>query len=313
MLGFFLVIPLMIIIITGNVLRAKGFYSASDIAALTKTLYWVILPPLLFRTTYMAGKEVLTQPNLFIAANICYIGTMLLAWALSAGFFHKGDRGRTAVSVFASYRSNNIYLGFPVVDLAMGAAGFHQASVYIAVTMVSFQLFSIAAGELVMYGRVSGSGVWKICKRLVRNPLIISCVLGVSAAMLRVPIHFVLDETMKLMSGAATAVALLALGGTLDLSRLSRIAAILKLTWLDCLIKLIINPFMMYGLLMIFPVQKELMQVTVMLSSMPNAVNCFILAKGMGMDAEYAADLVAATTLLGMLSIPFWAYILHMV
>ena len=52
MLGFFLVIPLMIIILAGNILRSKGFYSSSDIAALTKTLYWVILPPLLFRTTY---------------------------------------------------------------------------------------------------------------------------------------------------------------------------------------------------------------------------------------------------------------------
>lgn len=50
-----------------------------------------------------------------------------------------------------------------------------------------------------------------------------------------------------------------------------------------------------------------------MLSAMPNAVNCFILARGMGMDSEYAADLVAATTLLGIISIPAWAYILGMV
>ncbi len=44
MFGFFLVLPLVIIIITGNQLRARGFYSADDISALMKTLYWVILP-----------------------------------------------------------------------------------------------------------------------------------------------------------------------------------------------------------------------------------------------------------------------------
>lgn len=313
MLGFFLVIPLMIIILTGNILRSKGFYSSSDIAALTKTLYWVILPPLLFRTTYMAGTEVLTQPNLLISATLCYCVTMAVAWVFSVFWYHKGDRKRIAVSVFSAFRSNNIYLGFPVVELAMGQAGLHQASIYIAVTMVSFQLLSIAAGEIVMYGRVSRAGLLDICKKLVKNPLIISCVLGVSCAMLKVPIHFVLDETMKLMSGAATAVALLALGGTLDLSRLSRIIGILRMTWLDCIVKLLINPMIMYGLLAIFPIAHPLMQVTVMLSSMPTAVNCFILAKGMGMDGEYAADLVAATTLLGIISIPFWAYFLHMV
>ena len=34
------------------------------------------------------------------------------------------------------------------------------------------------------------------------------------------------------------------------------------------------------------------------------------VAKEMDMDAEYAADLVAATTVLGVLSIPFWTYVL---
>lgn len=312
MFGFFLVIPLVIIIITGNLLRGRGFYSQSDISALTKTLYWVILPPLLFRTTYTAGKEVLTQPNLLIASTLCYILTLIAAFTISS-FLYKGNKKQIAVSVLASFRANNIYLGFPVVDLAMGAAGLHQASIYIAVTMISFQLISIAAGDIVMYGKVSRNGLCSIGRRLLTNPLIISCVLGVSTAMLKIPLPFVLDETMKLMSGAATAVALLALGGTLDLSRLSRVMGILKATWSDAVIKLLINPSIMYLLLLAFPVSKPLFQVTVMLSSMPCAINCFILAKGMGMDGEYAADLVAATTLLGIVSIPFWAYAVGLV
>lgn len=313
MFGFFLVMPLMLIIITGNQLRARGFYSSADISALTKTLYWVILPPLLFRTTYLAGSDVLRQPNLLAASAICYILTLAVAWAGSVRYFHKGNVKRTAVSVFASFRSNNIYLGFPVVQLAMGEAGLHAASIYLAVTTISFQLISLASGEIIMYGCISMAGVRKIIKKLALNPLLISCVLGVGAATLHIPLHFVLDETLKLMGGAATAVALLALGGTLDLSCLSRIIRIMKETWFDIVIKLIVNPLIMYLLLLLMPIDEQLFQVTIMLSSMPNAVNCFILAKGMDMDGDYAADLVAATTMLGMFSIPAWAYILHMV
>ena len=313
MFGFFLVMPLVIIIAMGNVLKRRGFYSAADIAALSKTLYWVILPLLLFRTTYISGTEVLTQPNLLISVNVCYIATIALSWGGAAFFAHKGDIRRVAVSVFSDFRSNNIYLGFPVIQLAMGEAGLHLASIYIAVSTIFFQVLSTGAGELALNGRLTAKSFAAMGRRLGKNPLVISCVAGVLAALAHVPIHFVLDETMKLVSGAATAVALLALGGTLDISRMSRVVEIIRRTWFDIIIKIIVNPLLMWGALILFPVDSELLKVTVMLSSMPCAVNCFIIAKSMGMDGEYAADLVASTTLLGILSIPAWAYALGIV
>lgn len=313
MFGFMLVMPLVIIIAIGNILKRRGFYSAADIAALSKTLYWVILPLLLFRTSYISGTEFLTQPNLLISVNICYLATIALSWSCGAFFVHRGNVKRIAVSVLSGFRSNNIYLGFPVVQLAMGEAGLHLASVYVAVSTIFFQVLSIGAGEIALKGRLTLNSFASMGKMLVKNPLVVSCVLGVSAALAHVPIHFVLDETMKLVSGAATAVALLALGGSLDISRMSRVAGIIRRTWFDIVIKLVVNPLIMWGALILFPVGADLLKVTVMLSAMPCAVNCFIIAKGMGMDGEYAADLVAATTLLGILSIPAWAYALGIV
>ena len=112
--------------------------------------------------------------------------------------------------------------------------------------------------------------------------------------------------------GHATKV-VIALGGTLDIPRMGRVFEIIRRTWFDIIIKLAVNPLIMWGALLLFPVDADLLRVTVMLSSMPCAVNCFIIAKGMGMDGEYAADLVASTTLLGILSIPAWAYALGIV
>lgn len=313
MFGFLLVMPLVIIIAMGNILKRRGFYSAADIAALSKTLYWVILPLLFFRTSYISGTELLTQPNLLISVNICYLTTIIISWGFGVFFVHKGNIKRIAVSVLSGFRSNNIYLGFPVIQLAMGEAGLHLASVYVAVSTIFFQVLSIGAGEIALNGRITLRSFGSMGKLLVKNPLVVSCVLGVSAALVHIPIHFVLDETMKLVSGAATAVALLALGGTLDIPRMGRVFEIIRRTWFDIIIKLAVNPLIMWGALLLFPVDADLLRVTVMLSSMPCAVNCFIIAKGMGMDGEYAADLVASTTLLGILSIPAWAYALGIV
>ena len=311
MFGFFLVLPLMSIIAAGNILRMRGFYSGDDIKTLTKTLFWVILPPLLFRTTFISGREVLSQPNLLLSLNICYILTIAVSWVGAAFFFHKGDGRRICVSAFACIRSNNIYLGFPVMFLAMGDAGLHNASVYLAVSTISFQLFSVMAGETASFGKLSREALGKILRKLALNPLIISCCAGIALALTGLDkLPGFADEAMKLMGNAATAVALLALGGTLDLSRIGKLLKMLKSTFADSVIKLLVHPAIMFVMLIIFPVPRPLMQATVMLSSMPSAVNCFILAKEMDMDAEYAADLVAATTVLGVLSIPFWTYVL---
>ncbi|MBR4401767.1 MAG: AEC family transporter [Synergistes sp.] len=313
MLGIFLVLPLLIIIVIGNRLRAYGFYSADDIAALMRTLFYVILPPLLFRTSYLAGRSALSQTNLFYATTICFLLTMLFAYISARFFIHKGDLRRTATSVFASFRGNNVYLGLPVIQLSMGSSGMSEAAVYLAVTAVSFQLLSVAAGEIIMHGRMSAKGIITILKRLATNPLILSCSAGVVFALSGIHIHFVIDETLKLMGNAATAVALLALGGSLDLSNLGAFAGIIRRTWFDMLVKLALNPALMYLLFCFFPVSENMLKVTVMMSAMPTAVNCFILARGMGMDGDYAADLVASTTIMCIFAIPVWANILHMV
>ncbi|MDD3673352.1 MAG: AEC family transporter [Synergistaceae bacterium] len=314
MFGLFLVLPLMLIIITGNLLRSRGFYSERDIKTLTKTLYWVILPPLLIRTTFISGREVFVQIDLLIGLTFAYILTISIAAAGAVFLYHRDNRERIAVSVFSSIRANNIYLGFPVIMLAMGETGLKDASIYIAVSTISFQIISIMAGEFALSGKFSLSGLGGILKRLTVNPLIISCALGIGLALAGLrTIPGVFDETMKLMGGAATAIALLALGGTLDLSRISSIYNMIKATWHDCLIKLVIHPIILWVLLLALSVPEPLLKVTVMLSSMPSAVNCFIMAKEMKMDSDYAADLVASTTVLGIISIPVWANILGII
>lgn len=313
MYAFFLVLPLMIIIIIGNVLRSRGFYSKEDLAALTKTLYWVILPALFFSTAYESGKELLNQPNLFIAANICFVTTIAFAWIASVLLIHKGDRGRIAVSVLAAIRGNNIYLGFPIILLAMGQEGLRQASVSMAVTVLSFQLLSLAAGELAMSGRIGARNLLSIFVKVLKNPMVFSCIAGGSLALLGVPVPAFIKESLRLLSAAATAVALISIGGTLDFSSFHQVVRMIRATYFDCLVRLVFSPLLMWLCLTIWPVSRELTQVTVMLTSMPAAVNVFILSREMNMDSEYGAEVVAATTALSVLSIPAWATLLGIV
>ena len=72
--------------------------------------------------------------------------------------------------------------------------------------------------------------------------------------------------------------------------------------------KLFIHPAIIMAAFLLFPLSGNpaLMQVAVVASSISPAFNCYILAQGMGMDSDYAALMIASSTLLAMVTTLFW-------
>ena len=71
--------------------------------------------------------------------------------------------------------------------------------------------------------------------------------------------------------------------------------------------KLFVHPAIVMVAFMLFPVENPVvMQVAVVGSAVAPAFNCYVLARGFGMDGDYAAMLVASSTLLCMVTMLFW-------
>lgn len=314
MSGFLTTLPLILIMLLGGILKKRGFYSETDVKLLTKTLFWIIMPALLYRSTFVSGKEVLVQPALLKGSSIAYIVTIVFVWCLGRLIFYRANTRRLATSVMGAIRGNNVYLGIPLVYLAMGNIGVENASIYMAVTTIGYQLCSIGGGDLVLSEKLNIKNFVHILKRLSKNPQIIACFAGVFTALLGVnnmPIF--LDETLKLLGSAASALALLMIGASIDLGSVNKTIKMFYDTAWDIFVRLVAHPFLMYVCLLYFGVPKILMQVTVLISAMPTAVNVYVFAKEMGMDGEYGAELVIATTLCSALTVPIWIRVLGIV
>ncbi|MBQ8091070.1 MAG: AEC family transporter, partial [Pyramidobacter sp.] len=80
-----------------------------------------------------------------------------------------------------------------------------------------------------------------------------------------------------------------------------------KIAWPDMLMKLFIHPAIMLLGYWLFPCgSAALLRVGVVSAAVAPAFNCYILARGFGMDGDYAAMLVASSTLLCMGTLLFW-------
>jgi predicted permease len=307
MKGILIIAPLILIIALGMTLRATGFSTARSKEELTRVLYWIVLPALLFRTTYLAGGDMSGQGNLFFSAYAAMFALPLAALLISMFLTHKGNKKDQAVSTMSSSRSNNVYLGLPVCVLALGEPGMQAASIYLAVALPGYNLISITWGEVVRSGGLTRKALASITVRVVKNPLVISSLLGLAAATARIPVPDVLMISMKLIADMATGIALISLGMSLEITG---ILPAFRHAWPDAVIKLILHPAVTWIFLLLWPVPETFFQVAVIIAAMPTAVNTFIIAGGMGLNEQYACEIIAVNTVLAPITVPIWLSLL---
>jgi predicted permease len=304
--GLRIVAPLVMIVLLGTALKHGGFLGSNDRERMTSLLYWVVLPCLLFRSMYLSGNVIPDGMNLFLATYLPFF--LVPAFALIVSWMRRpGDRRRHALCAMSAVRANNVYLGLPAAFLAMGESGEAAASIYVAVMLPGYNLLSTMWGEAILSGGLSPKSVARTLRRLLKNPLVSSCLLGMLFSLLEIPVHDTLLTSMEMVGNMATALALFSLGLGINFSNIFSAA---RRTWPDVLIKLFVHPAVSFFCFAIWPVPDELARAAVLLCAMPTAINTFILAEGMGMERDYVSDIITVSTSAAVISIPMWLAIL---
>ncbi len=304
--GFLLVVPIMLCIALGWFLFRRRILTSAGVGDMNRFIYYVAMPSMLFRAMQGVEASHFADWRFLVVLHGGYILTLVAAWSI--GLARKRERPQLAVSVLSAIRANNVFIGMPAVALAYGSAGLEAYGRLMALSMVGFELFSVVAGLLVISGDLSIKVLKGVLIRMTRNPMLIACCAGIIYA-LSVPVPFPrwLDYSIEIMANTGTGVALVVLGARI---RLELLAQALKRCWSDLLVRLIICPlFLMLGFLAL-PIDPMLARVTVLVMAMPVSVNTLALSEGLGMDGFYASEIIVATTLCSVITIPFWTPVL---
>ncbi|MEO3413178.1 AEC family transporter [Roseovarius sp. CAU 1744] len=267
-LPFFLVIGL------GFAAGRTGFFNEEATAWLTKFVFYFALSAMLFKfAANLTLSEVLDWQ--FIKAYLVGTAAIYLLATLVA-FLRRVSIEEAAVEAQCAVIGNVGFLGVPMLTLLMGEAAIGPVMLVLAVDLIVFGSLIVILITGARDGRMNVRILATVGMGLLKNPMIVSIVLGLSWSALNMPIPGVMNDFLSLLGGAATPGALFAIGASLAGKSAERpfVAG-----WLS-ICKLVLHPAAVaISALLLFPVAPYAAAVMIAAAALPVAGNVYILAQ----------------------------------
>jgi len=303
-----IILPVFLIVGLGFLLRAVGFISEGANHSLSRLVFYVAAPALLFHGTSQTPlqRSVNFPVLLLIAAVTVVVGfSVYIAGARSSP-------QRRGVLAQGSHRSNMVFVGLPIITNAYGDSVLGPAAVLIGFLVVWYNFLAVLF--LVLPHQLSSARSPKIwlstAMKMILNPLVIGCLGGmlVSAAGLRVPVSFV--QALDLVGKTALPLALISVGAGLEFGKLR---AEMAASAMISAMKLIVYPALVYAGLLVMNYEGVDLEVPVLLMATPTAVVSYIMAKEMNGDERLAGAIVIGSTTASILTISAWLILFRFV
>jgi malonate transporter len=302
------VFPVFALILTGYLCARLRVLDVSATEALNNFVVWLALPALLFQAMAGITWAALDHPG-FVAA---FGGGTAATFAVSFLLGHRADRGvahrladRSIEGLDAAY-ANTGFMGIPLCLAAFGAAALVPA--IIATILTACVLF---AGAIVLIetdlGETPhlGATFAKVSGSLARNPLLVSPVLGLAAAVLHGVLGIALPAPVlrftTLLGGAASPCALVTIGLFLSQSHAARETGIIfRLVAL----KLLVQPAITFVLAFeVFEMPVLWAHTALVLSALPIGTGPFMLAKLYNREAAITSRAILVSTVLSLVTV----------
>ncbi|QFU16481.1 AEC family transporter [Microvirga thermotolerans] len=268
-------------------------------------LIYVALPCLFFRLIADKSLDQLTNWSFVLATTTATFCAFLLSFA--AGWRHTKDMAQSVMQGVAGSYSNIGYMGPPLVLAAIGSAA--SAPVVLIFVFDNLLLFSLVPLLMSVAGleKLSlGATLRRIVWRVLTHPFNVATALGVTASYLHLELPPALNQMVTWLSGAAAPCALFILGVTVALRPLRRIPGEVPAL---VLVKLVLHPFMVWGLLSALgnfgPVWTY---AAVTMAALPPALNIFVISTQYNVGVERASACVLVGTVASMLSLTALLY-----
>ncbi|SFR35721.1 AEC family transporter [Litoreibacter janthinus] len=299
MLEIFLkTLPFFAIIGVGYWAGKVKFFTPEATGYLTKFVFYFALSAMLFRfSANLSIAEILDWTYIisyFWATAFVYLivtAVALLRWR---------PIEEAAIEAQCGVIGNVGFLGVPMLVLLMGEEAIGPVMLILAVDLIFFGSLVVILITGSRDGRMSLGVLKTVGMGLLKNPMIVSIVLGFGWSASAVPIPVPFNEFLSILGGAATPGALFAIGASLATKSAERMQVA---SWLS-FSKLVLHPAAVaISALWLFRVDPYSASVMVAAASLPVAGNVYMIAQHYGVAPTRVSASILISTAVSILTV----------
>lgn len=269
-------------------------------------VFKIFLPCMLFYNVYQSdiGSEIHSRIRLCIwAAGGLLILFVLLCLIVPRIVTQENQQGVVIQGIF---RSNYVIFGVAVVQNMYGPKSTTTAAILSAILVPMYNFLAVVA--LSIFGEKRENDRKKIILDIIKNPLIISSVLGIIFSLLGIRLPTAVNTTVQDLAKLSTPIAFMILGGDLDFSK---VKGNLKTAFVVLTIKLVILPLIMIPMVVMMGYRDADLLSGVLAYQTPVAVSSYIMAQQAGADGQLAGQLVVFSSVLSIFTLFVTIFILR--
>ena len=287
-------LPLFLLVLVGYAAMRLSGWPAVVSESLTRVVYSVAIPALLFRLLSQSASYPPVDSRLLIAffggCLIVFVIGRIIAWKLFAL-----DGVSQSVFALGGIFSNCVMLGLPVAKVSFGDEAVPSVALVLVFNALTLWTLVTVSVEWARHGSLSIKGFGRTAKGVLTNPIIVGILSGTFFGLTGVSLPGFIDETLSMVAQSASPMALIALGmglaeyGVRNGWRISVAVSI---------VKLIVSPLVVWGLAWLIGLPKMETQVVVVLASMSVGVNVYMMSRQFkALEGPTASSLVLSTML----------------
>lgn len=292
--------PLFILIALGWMLVRWRKWPDSITEALNRVVFKIALPAMLFRLMSDFGQSPPVDARLLIA----FFGSCLIVFVLGrvmASRLFKLDGISGSVFALGGIFSNNVMLGLPIATVMLGEKAIPSVALVLVFNGLILWTLATVSVEWVKHGALNLKGFGKTAVSVLKNPLIIAILSGTLFSLTGIPLPQMIDKPVSMLGTIAVPLALVALGMSLAAYKVKEG---LRESYAICLLKLIVQPLVIWGLAVLLGLPPLESKVVVLLGSMSVGINVYLMSQQFNALTGPAATSMLLSTVFSAVTTP---------
>ncbi|TYK65457.1 AEC family transporter [Colwellia echini] len=281
--------PIFTMVVLGGILKYYRLIGDVFISQASIIVFKVSLPVLLGMSMIKTDIATVFDPVIIASAGLATLLVFVLL-TLSASLFVKNPRDK-GVYVQGAFRGNLAIVGLAFCANLYGAEGIAKASILMSILVLMYNVLCIYTLTTTLTDKKLN--ISSILVSIVKNPLIIGIVLGISINLLHIPIHPVLMKTGDYLAQLTLPVALLCIGASLSFNDMKSTKMVASAS---VIAKLIVTPIIITSIGYACGYSKMELGILFLMASTPTAAASFVMVKAMKGNETLAANIIVMST-----------------